>query len=591
MKTKFSYIFIFLFFLSSMCFSQFIRSKRNSQLNDENKVKIKNAVSESANRILSLDTFFVPTDYPQIQEAVNAADSGDVVIIEEGSYYQQFSFEGKAITVGSRFVLDQDTSHISKTIIDGSFLPNPDSASLVYFVTGENSNSELCGLTLQNGHGTLETWDGGGGTGGGAIWLSSSGGTIKNNIIRYNNLLSSTESLYQVYGFGIESTYLPADKSLLIKENLIHSNKGSGDVATGGGVDVSWADGSVLINKNRLLNNYVAAKRGGYGSGICIYECASEDIRIMNNFISGNHAEAGWGRGAGIAVENAKAEILNNLITENNCSKLSGTDGDARGGGISVRYYPGEDAVPVMKGIITNNTIVWNYAENQGGGIYARQIDVEIINNIIYKNEAPAQIYFELGAGFTQIVEYSNIEGGFSGTGNIDVDPMFCDTTYCLLTEASSECIDAGNPDLMYNDVLDGFNVLYPAYGSQRNDMGAFGGAYSKWWEKDMQFWDTTTTAVENEVVVIPNKYKLSQNYPNPFNPSTVIEYDIPEECFVTMKIFDILGGEVKTLVNEEQKSGAYKLTFNANELTSGVYFYKILAGDFVDTKKMMVLK
>ena len=99
-------------------------------------------------------TIYVPTDYAIIQDAIDAADSGDVIIIQEGIYYQQFDFKGKAITVASQYFLNQDTSHISKTIIDGSLLGSSDSLSLVYFVSGENSNSVLCGLTLQNGKGT-----------------------------------------------------------------------------------------------------------------------------------------------------------------------------------------------------------------------------------------------------------------------------------------------------------------------------------------------------------------------------------------------------------------------------------------------------
>ncbi len=88
-----------------------------------------------------------------------------------------------------------------------------------------------------------------------------------------------------------------------------------------------------------------------------------------------------------------------------------------------------------------------------------------------------------------------------------------------------------------------------------------------------------------------PSSYELSQNYPNPFNPSTIIRYTIPENGFVKIKIFDILGREVSTLINKEQNSGNYEVEFDASNLTSGVYFYRIQAGDFVQTKKMVLMK
>ena len=85
--------------------------------------------------------------------------------------------------------------------------------------------------------------------------------------------------------------------------------------------------------------------------------------------------------------------------------------------------------------------------------------------------------------------------------------------------------------------------------------------------------------------------YLLFQNYPNPFNPTTIIKYEIPKTSLVTLKIYDILGRVVKTLVNEKESIGSYKVEFNASRLASGIYFYRIQAGDYVQTKKMILLK
>jgi len=89
----------------------------------------------------------------------------------------------------------------------------------------------------------------------------------------------------------------------------------------------------------------------------------------------------------------------------------------------------------------------------------------------------------------------------------------------------------------------------------------------------------------------IPSKYELKQNFPNPFNPTTNIRYSIIKTSKVTLKIFDILGREVQTLVNTVQSPGQYTVTFNAQDLANGVYFYQLNAGDFTTTKKLMLLK
>ena len=89
----------------------------------------------------------------------------------------------------------------------------------------------------------------------------------------------------------------------------------------------------------------------------------------------------------------------------------------------------------------------------------------------------------------------------------------------------------------------------------------------------------------------VPNSYKLDQNYPNPFNPTTKISFALPKSGNVELKVYNILGKEVAVLVNEYQTAGSYTLDFNASSIASGVYFYTLKSGSFVDSKKMVVLK
>jgi len=89
----------------------------------------------------------------------------------------------------------------------------------------------------------------------------------------------------------------------------------------------------------------------------------------------------------------------------------------------------------------------------------------------------------------------------------------------------------------------------------------------------------------------IPTRYELSQNYPNPFNPTTKIHYNIPREGNVTLKVYNMIGQEVASLVNENKPAGSHQVTFNAKELASGMYIYRIQVGSFMSAKKMLLIK
>ena len=123
-------------------------------------------------------------------------------------------------------------------------------------------------------------------------------------------------------------------------------------------------------------------------------------------------------------------------------------------------------------------------------------------------------------------------------------------------------------------------------------------------WNKEGQRISQVVPLSATTIVNVENRnnnkfnFSLAQNYPNPFNPSTKIEYSIPHSSLVTLKVYDILGREVATLVNAEKQAGVYKVNFDGNGLSSGVYFYRIEAtpvggqsGNFVETKKLVLIK
>jgi hypothetical protein len=130
------------------------------------------------------------------------------------------------------------------------------------------------------------------------------------------------------------------------------------------------------------------------------------------------------------------------------------------------------------------------------------------------------------------------------------------------------------------------------------NSQYIFAGTETSIWRRSL----SEIIGVQNISTEVPSAYSLKQNYPNPFNPTTKIKFDIAKfpsfggvpagrGGFVTLKIFDALGREVETLVNESLQPGTYETTFDGSKLNSGVYFYKLMTDGFTETKKMLLIK
>jgi hypothetical protein len=146
-----------------------------------------------------------------------------------------------------------------------------------------------------------------------------------------------------------------------------------------------------------------------------------------------------------------------------------------------------------------------------------------------------------------------------------------------------------GNPDSLTINTVVSANVPYRTY--YITVYGAENGGprthYRQW-----QLVVSSLFGIRNNQNTIPTAYSLDQNYPNPFNPSTVIYYALPKQSLVNLKVYDVLGRLVTTLINNEIKpAGNYNINFNAQNFTSGIYFYRLNAGDFTDVKKMILVK
>jgi hypothetical protein len=585
-------------------------------------------------------TINIPSDYTTIQAGINAASNGDTVLVADGLYYENINFLGKAITVASHYLVDGDTTHIENTIINGSQPINLDSGSVVYFISGEDSSTVLCGFTITGGTGTYTPasvppyfpFKRGGG-----ILCNSSGPLIKNNIIENNHCIlneadgttggggilagppqandfiiiennkimnnycwsQGTSSAWDeawAQGGGI---YLVIDGRIQKNEIILNESKSTNGYSVGGGIRVSLeatvsiienivnnntaisinsygfaggisnSGGNTLIKSNRIIHNSIAGGSTCYGAAI--YFDLINDLNwaiVDNNFIADNYSTNGNCYGGAIGMWGSSPPIINNIIIRN-----------------SAHYGGALHTFNGSKPQIINNTIVDNNAP-YGGAIYSEDVTThpKIINTIMWSNGSGNEIDLYNGGNVT--VRYSDIKGGYDGLGNINSDPSFFDALFNLADW--SPCIGAGIDSIeisgawYYAPPTCYFGGPRPNPSGTMPDIGACESPLAE------------PVSVEDELS-LPVEFALEQNYPNPFNPKTVISYQLPVGENVTLKIYDVLGNEVATLVDEYKPAGIYEVEFSpASSIkhpASGIYFYQLRAGKFIESKKMILIK
>jgi N-acetylneuraminic acid mutarotase len=553
-------------------------------------------------------TIHVPADQPTIQAAIDFSSDGDRVLVADGKYYENINFKGKAITVASEFIMDGDTSHISKTIIDGSQPSHPDTGSVVRFISGEDTTSVLCGFTITGGSGTqLIGFVGIAGYGGGGILLHS-GGKIIHNKITDNHI-----STNQVAGGAGLLVSTVNSSNIIIEDNSITYNTSvTPTLAHGGGMVLRprWNGGFIHVQNNFIGNNAVTCtgtyKANGAGIGVSLNLPTTGTIIIENNEITDNelHCIAAMGAGiyvvyyepGGLITDTIPTPLIYNNIITNNFSQDKGA-----GIGIwTIQNNHDPNSVICPQPAIINNTIVGNRASD-GCGIFNFDSDPLILNNILWNDlsvEGSREIfnddidypeYSDKVNDGVIYAYYSDIQGSWEDEGNIDSDPLFADTINFYLTQ-QSPCIDAGYDNSFFNDLGSGGIAQWPAMGSLRNDLGTYGGPY----EYDQAVLTDIIkiiTNIQGNIQNMATNFHLSQNYPNPFNPSTTIEFTLSKFEFVELKVYNIIGKEVSTLVSNKLNQGNHTYTFDGKNLASGVYYYRIKAGNFVQTRKMIYLK
>jgi len=562
----------------------------------------------------------VPADSTSIQAAIDGASPGDTVLVQENVYYERLNFLGKDVFLTSTYLYTGDTLSIQNTVIDADtgILGPADTACAVMFCNGETENAAVQGFTIQNGVGyknEFDRWLGG------AIMCIGSSPTIVHNIIRHNSAVhcggglcaidsSRTvidHNIFRHNTSGAGGAMLFSESSPVVTNNEIVNNL----VDTTGYPEVMTMGGGICTYKcsSLIAHNAITENTAAIGGGICSYVLDTDSI--ADNVIAFNSAVGDSGFGGGISCFHTfSGTITGNAITDNTASS---------GGGIHLYL---SNAIPEESAFISSNTIVRNTASGAGtgrggGGITLLQFtNGSIEGNLLSHNTAPASgggaiafwqstipvtdntmafnsalsggaVYANasgMGAVIVNLlnticwadtgsvvgkelhnvgqasfnVTYSDIDGGYSGVGNIDCDPEFCypDTGDYRLMEGSC-CAGSGQGGV---------------------DIGAFGVGC-----------DSVLISEDAGESLAPTRFL--RNVPNPFSATTLISFGISSTCRVRLFVYDCVGRLVETILDEEVPAGHHDVTWEADGRDSGVYFLRIQTGNYSRTAKMLLVR
>ncbi len=230
---------------------------------------------------------------------------------------------------------------------------------------------------------------------------------------------------------------------------------------------------------------------------------------------------------------------------------------------------------------------------------------IDTIKNGVYGNGIDSSLIYKLDAnqGDIRVVyDHSKIGGSSFDLARViekkkEVVLGKETTIMKIWYYGGADITDTMGLDMGTVTIADGFGVIDRTVAETAIDVSILGAVIN-----DTLYGDTTLVSINEKLTNLPSEIKLYQNYPNPFNPSTKIKYTIPvstkHALFVELKVYDILGREITTLVNKEQQPGNYEVEFVANlgannysPLPSGIYFYQLSVGNYIQTKKMILLK
>jgi predicted outer membrane repeat protein len=550
-------------------------------------------------------TWNVPELCPTIQAGIDSAANGDTVLVSPGVYTGDGN---RNIKFDHKFILVKSEDGPESTIIDCEGSEQAPQSGFL-FIFRERPESRLDGFTVRNGY-----WKGEESRGGGGIYCALSAPTITNCIIEENGSDTngggiccdhSSSPLFEnctisvniarEYGGGIYcNASTPTFTHCTIQNNravrgggiqcinspctlngcLILSNRADED---GGAVHAHQSD--LHFNDCTISNN-----RGGKNGGGIFGFYAS--ILVDGCSFIENSSEYGGG-GIHVTFDTphfSKCSFTGNTSVFGGALFFNGTDpvlensiitanaADSTGGGIyCTSSSPG----------IVNCTFTDNNALGKGSGISCHLFSYPAVTNTILWGDESDEIYVESG---NPDVTYSNIEGGWSGEGNIDENPLFAgDGDYHLTPD--SPCVDTGTHDGAPEDDID----AQERPNGDGIDMGA-----DEWYPTWIENGETAEDNPPDRRCSLENI--LHQNYPNPFNPCTAISYSLNKTAHVTLAVYDTGGRLVITLVDRIEDGGDHVVFWNGRNSRgipagSGIYIYRLQTGRHTVSRRMLLLK
>ncbi|MBE0571885.1 MAG: T9SS type A sorting domain-containing protein [Ignavibacteriaceae bacterium] len=408
------------------------------------------------------------------------------------------------------------------------------------------------------------------------IWVGTHQPNLQpiGNIIKGNIVGSETDSLIS-WGIQVER-----NQNALIEENIVEKIRGaSAEFVIAHGINCYGCSESTIRN-NIVHNVNTSYNNGSMGIGLTgDGNTVGNGNLVYNNMVYdiNSSSSASYSNIGGIHLE-----YQNNTKIYYNSVYLSGTGANHQGSGALYIWNPG------MNTEVKNNIFINTRDEGQycASAIYLRTQNTVLSSsdfNVLNYEQNNYNCLVKSNTGsYHSLAEWQAT--GYDVNSYVERPPFISSTDLHISETIPTYLESRGIP-------ITGIDTDFD--GDQRNadstDIGAdeFNGIY-------------IPTGIEDEIG-IPTEFALEQNYPNPFNPSTKIKYSVPQTSQVQIKVFDVLGKEIETLVNEEKPAGTYEIEFNTSSLSgsvsakggyaSGVYFYQLKAEEFIETKKMILLK
>lgn len=598
-------------------------------------------------------TIHVPADTAKIQDAINIANPGDIILVDSGIYYEQINFLGKAITVTSRFYETGNPEDIENTVISGEFL-HGDSSSVVMFISGEDTTSVINGFTIREGKGTLN----GVYLAGGGVLINHSGAKITNNRITHNILNGWDPVDLVTAGAAIATPYEADNNWIVISNNTLDSNQCISNNYDAVGGAVMLCCNVRFLNNNVSFNDVLTTGTGNSYSAVflkSLFPVPYNTIVAVNNTISYNTAISDHiVRGGGIICALVNTIIEKNAITNN--TAIGSSNADYGGAGIYIEFP--------ISAMVTGNIITDNYTSGLGGGLSILGHDTtyaEIRNNHFQNNEANTggAIHINRAEAYISnnifIKNTANDLGGaidLSGTTPFPVKSEIVNNSFYENTS-----VNGGNVlttiyhkayilnSIFWNNFpapTDFYFTYYPAHFAYSElDTTKIFGTYTADMiiKADPMFCDSTTleisfnespckntgtasytfpdditlTAPADDIRYWPRPldggYDMGaweasgvgvkersagldfQVYPNPAASQVTLSYSLTIASTVFVELYDISGRLIKSSKAQLQAAGQHQATISISSLPEGIYSVRLLVNDLSGVRKVVVVR